>query len=104
MVNREPALKSHAQGEWRRCRSWIEAALACTPGLEKIEDVEAKIAAGAYQFWPGKRAACITEIAGFARAKALIVIHGGGDLAELVDEMEPALADFARAAGCDLIM
>jgi hypothetical protein len=34
----------------------------------------------------------------------LCIIHGGGDLAELVDAMEPALCAFARAAGCDLIM
>jgi len=97
-------LATDAQRQWRRCRPYIEAALARSPGLASIEDVEHRIASGAYQFWPGKRSACITEIAEFARAKALIVVHGGGDLSELVDKMEPALADFARAAGCDLIM
>jgi hypothetical protein len=34
----------------------------------------------------------------------LIVRHAGGDLAELLDRMEPAFCGFARAQGCDAIM
>ena len=94
-----------AQMEWLRCRHWIEAAVARSPfGLETIEDVEAAIARGAYQFWPGRGCACVTEIQNYPRKKVLCVVHGGGALDELIDEMEPALCAFARAAGCDLIM
>lgn len=93
-----------AQEEWRRCRPWIEAALAHSPGFEAIEDVERFVAEGKYQFWPGTRSAAITEIAQFAAKRVLIVQHGGGDLSELIDEMEPAFCDFARVAGCDAIM
>ena len=90
--------------EWARCRHFIESALAHSPGFEDIVDVERAIAEGRYQFWPGERCAAITEIADFPRAKMLVVLHGGGDLAELIDRMEPALCAFARAAGCDGIM
>ncbi len=93
-----------ARTEWQRCRPWIAAAIARAPGLETIDDVERMIEEGHYQFWPGERSAAITEIQLYARKKVLCVIHGGGDLTELIDEMEPALCAFARAAGCDLIM
>jgi hypothetical protein len=93
-----------AQDEWRRCRGWIEAALARSPGFETIEDVEGLIGEGKYQFWPGRHSAAITEIAQFAAKKVLIVQHGGGDLGELIDEMEPAFCAFAHAAGCEAIM
>jgi hypothetical protein len=95
---------STAASEWARCRHFIEKALARSPGFEAIEDVERAIAEGRYQFWPGRNCAAITEIADFPRAKMLIVLHGGGDLAELIDALEPALCAFARAAGCDGIM
>ncbi len=96
--------KSTAASEWARCRHFIESALAHSPGLESIDDIERGIAEGRYQFWPGENCAAITEIADFARAKMLVVLHGGGDLSELIDGMEPALCTFARAAGCDGIM
>jgi hypothetical protein len=90
--------------EWARCRPYIERALAHGPGLETIGDVERLIADGTYQFWPGVRSAAITAIQRHARKKVLAVIHGGGDLRELLDEMEPAFCAFARAAGCDAII
>ncbi len=93
-----------AAREWARCRHFIEAALGQSPGFETIEDVERLIADGRYQFWPGENCAAVTEIAEFARAKMLVVMHGGGDLIELLEEMEPALCAFARVAGCDGIM
>ena len=90
--------------EWARCRHYIEAAIAQSPGLETIEDVERLVGENRYQVWFGRNACAITEIAQYEQKKALTVVHGGGDLAELVDEMEPAMCDFARAAGCDVIM
>jgi hypothetical protein len=99
MTNETPAAR-----EWARCRPFIEAALARSPGFETIEDVERLVAEGKYQFGPGGRAAAITEIGQYAQKKVLTVVHGGGDLAELIDDMEPAMCAFARAHGCDLIM
>ena len=83
--------------EWARCRPYIEAALAHAPGLERIEDVERAIERGSYQVWFGKECCAVTEIAHYAQAKALVVVHGGGDMAELLDELEPAMCAFAGA-------
>jgi hypothetical protein len=90
--------------DWARCKPWIEAALAYSPGLEAIEDVERAIERGSYQVWFGKECCVVTEIADYARTKALVVVHGGGDMAELLDELEPATCEFARAEGCRHIM
>ena len=90
--------------EWARCKHWIEAALAHAPGLETIEDVERAIERGSYQVWFGRDCCAVTEIADYARARALVVVHGGGDMSELLDELEPAMCAFARAQGCTLIM
>lgn len=89
--------------EWARCRPFIEAALARSPGFEAIEDVERLIAESKYQFWPGRHAAVVTEIAQYPQKRVLVVQHAGGDMGELID-MEPSIAAFARVAACDAIM
>lgn len=92
------------QENWARCRPWIEAALVTSPGLETIEDVERLVADGSYQVWFGRNCAAITEIASYPSRKVMTVIHGGGDLTELLDELEPSMCAFARMQGCDAIM
>ena len=85
-----------AQSEWARCRHWIVAALAHSPGLETIEDVERLVGERVYQFWAGKRSAVITEIVEFQRTRGLMVRHAGGNMDELVS-MCPSIEEFARA-------
>lgn len=92
------------QSEWARCRTWIEAALEKSPGLETIEDVERLLSERKYSFWPGENCAVICEIAQYQQKKVLTVVHGGGDLSELIDKMEPVLCAYALSQGCDLIM
>lgn len=87
--------------EWERCRSWIVAALENSPGYETIEDVERKIAAKVYQFWPGWKCAAATCIYTYDKRKVLAVVHGGGDLEELLYDIEPKMCQFARLEGCD---
>ena len=93
-----------AADEWARCKPWIEAALAHSPGLETIADVERAIERGSYQVWFGRNCCAVTEIAHYARARALVVVHGGGDMDELLHELEPAMCAFAKNEGCTLIM
>lgn len=93
-----------AQYEWARCRPHIEAALERSPGLETIEDVERRIADGRYMFWPGRKSAAITEIVEYDRKRAMVMIHGGGDMGEMLDEMEPVICAMARLMGCSMIM
>lgn len=90
--------------EWNRCKPWIEAALETSPGFETIADVARMVDEGKYQFWPSENCAAITEIATFSQRKVLTVVHGGGDLTELLDTLEPRMCDFAKRMGCDAIM
>lgn len=85
--------------EWDRCRPWIEAALKYTLGTHTIEDVEAGIADGRYQFWAGARSAIVTEIISYPRLKALNYWLIGGDLREL-KYMERRISAWARGHGC----
>lgn len=89
------------QAEWQRCRVWIEAAVNRSPGFETIEDVEDMIASGRYQFWPAKDCAVITRIDEFRRVRALMAVHGGGNLAALRDGLVPELEKWARINGFD---
>lgn len=92
-----------ADPDWRRCRPMIEAALAHSPGYETIEDVERLIDDGTYLFWAAEQSAVVTEVSQYQRRRVLTVMHGGGDLAELLDYVEPALCVYARSIGCDAI-
>lgn len=90
---------SEDRSEWLRCRPWIEAALTYADGTHTIEDIEAGIASGRFQFWAGKRCALVTEIIEYPRLKALNFFLIGGDLGELM-QLEPQISGWARAHGC----
>lgn len=90
--------------EWNRCRPLVEAALATTYGFETIDDVERLLEEGKYGVMFGNQSVAVFEICDYQQRKVLIVQHGGGDLAELLDVMEPALCEHARLVGCDSIM
>ncbi|MBI3678487.1 MAG: hypothetical protein HY243_17910 [Proteobacteria bacterium] len=89
-----------ASTDWFRCKPWIEAALVHTHGTHAIEDIEDGIASGAYQFWCTQNSAAITEIVDYPKLKALNFFLLGGDLAELLDILEPRICAFARHKGC----
>lgn len=89
-----------SKAEWHRCRPWIEAALEYAGGTHTIEDVEAGIGAGRYQFWAGENAAIVTEIITYPRLKALHYWLIGGSLKELKD-MERRISRWAKEElGC----
>lgn len=92
------------EAEWARCRPWIEAALENQHGTYLVEDVEAEIAAGRAVFWPGRRAAVVTEFIEYPRRRALNFWLLGGDGRELVKHMRPAIEAWGAANGCDLFL
>lgn len=85
--------------DWARCRPWIEDALGYSSGTHSIGDVEAAIAAGDATFWPGRRAAMVTEILDLPGAKVLHFWLCGGELAEL-QSMRAFIEGVAIALGC----
>lgn len=73
-----------------------------------IEDVEARVEAGEFTFWPGKNAAAITEFITYPNGKALNVFAGGGEsnacLVEFLEEFEPAMCEWAKANECRWVL
>lgn len=88
---------------WDRCKGWIEAAANTAPWPETIAEIEAKLEAGTYQLWPGDNSAAVTEQCDVLGRKALLVVHGGGSLDELLNCIEPALCAVAKEMGCEVI-
>lgn len=86
---------------WARCRRWIEAALHSCP-THAIEDVEAGIASGQFQFWPEPSCAAVTEISVYPQLTVLHHWLSGGDLRALLAQ-RAAIEDWARAVGCEAI-
>jgi hypothetical protein len=97
-----------AQLEWARCRPWIEAALARSPGFEDIEDVERLVMEGQYIFFSGPDCAAICSIEVYCQKKAFVIQHAGGDpegsIREMIADLDPSMCAYANAMGCDMIM
>lgn len=90
--------------EWLRCRPWIDAALEYASGTHTIEDVEAGIADGRYQFWAGARSAIVSEVIAYPRMKVFNYWLIGGDLREL-KYMEPRITQWAKQEqGCSRVI
>lgn len=96
--------RPNAADEWTRCKAWIEDALAYDGGFHLIEDIERFISEGTAHFWPGKQSAVITQFWEFPRCKALNYWLAGGDMAELLTEMQPQIEAWGRAQGCGRII
>lgn len=90
--------------EWVRCKPWIEAAIAASPGFETIEDVERLLEREVYQLWAGKNCAAIGTFNEYESETAYCIVHGGGDLTELLDVVEPAVCAWATQSGCNVVM
>jgi hypothetical protein len=89
--------------EFERCKPWLEAALAEAGGTHTIDDIRAGIAARRYHFWPGKSSAAITEVFNFPQMRVFNVFLAGGDLEEILTDMEPDFCSFAEYLGCSQI-
>jgi hypothetical protein len=87
-----------AAQEWKRCRHWIEDAIALI-STHTIEDIEIGLVQCKYVFWPASKSAAITEIQVFPRAKHMHIFLAGGDLDEL-RSMVPMWQSWARFNGC----
>lgn len=89
------------EGEWARCRPWLEAALEYDGGFHGLADVRAAVEAGEAHFWPGVRSAVVTQFWDFPRLKAIHYWLAGGELDEIVEQMQPTINAWGRAHGCE---
>jgi hypothetical protein len=106
VTNRSVSLAPVGQHDdhWAFAKPFIEAALRAVPPMETLVDIERKIGSGHYQLWLAGNSAAITSVDIYPQKKVLSVVHGGGNLGELVDQLEPTLCAHAVALGCSSIM
>jgi hypothetical protein len=90
--------------EWERCKGWIEAALSYGGDTHSIDDVWSEIEHGKATFWPGKRAAVVTEFFNYPRKRALNFWLLGGDPVELIKRMRPDIEAWGQANGATLFL
>lgn len=100
----QAAYKPDDKAEWYRCKPWIEAALQYAEGTHTIEDIENGIEAGTFQFFCSRNSAVVTEILNYPRKKVLNYFLIGGDLDELIKEIEPPVSAWAKTEGCSLVV
>lgn len=93
-----------AAEEWARCKQYIKDALEYAQGTHSIEDIEEGIEKGQFQFWPGVNCAAITEVITYPRKRVLNFFLLGGDLDELLNDMEPVICEWAKFVGCQGVM
>lgn len=84
--------------------AFIEEALEHAGGTHTLEDVLQGILEGQYQFWPGERSACVTEIVQHPRKKVFVFWLMGGDLVEAMERIEPQARAWAETQGCTMFL
>lgn len=85
--------------ELYRCREWIEGALEYSGGTHTFEDVCASILQGRMQLWPAPKGCAVTEIVAYPRKQVLHVFLAGGEMQQILDMIESAVA-WGKAQGC----
>lgn len=80
-------------------RKHIEAALEYGGGTHTFDDVAAMILDGRLQLWPGPRGCAVTEIISYPRKKVLHCFLAGGEMDQILDMIESAIA-WGKTQGC----
>jgi len=88
--------------EIERCRPWIEAALAHGGDTHTFQDIVDGIMSGHMQLWPAPKGCAVTQIVVYPRKKALHLFLAGGELDQLLDMTESAMA-WGRGQGCSVM-
>lgn len=81
------------------CRPWIEDALEYSGGTHTFEDVAERILDGRLQLWPADRGCAVTELVVYPKKKVLHVFLAGGEMDQIVDMIESAIA-WGKTQGC----
>lgn len=81
-------------------RKLFDKALLIGGQTHTIDDIEAGIAGGFYQFWEADDCCAVTEIVPYPRAKKLHVFLAAGDFNSICEKLLPQAKAFAEKNGC----
>jgi hypothetical protein len=95
--------EQHITAELRRCRPFIEGALCYCGGTHEWDDIVYLVRRRLAQFWPGERAALVTEVINTPCQRYLNIWLVGGELEEIL-AIEPHIINFAREQGCTRVI
>lgn len=88
--------------ELTRCRSWIEAALEYTRGSHVWDDIVAGVYAGQFHLFAKPRGCVVLEIRQYPRKREMNVFLAGGELGEIIGNIDE-LDAIARGAGAEAL-
>jgi len=88
--------------EFKRCESYIQAAIDYTHDTFVLQDVVDGMAFGDFQLWPGSKSAVITQIVQYPQKKVIHVFLAGGDMDE-VKQLEEDLSIWGKYQGCQAV-
>ena len=83
----------------KKCKQWIEDALAYCDGTHTWEDILKGISSGAMQLWPAPRGCIVTEIVVYPKKKVINIFLAGGELDQILD-MDSDVGRWAKHQGC----
>lgn len=89
--------------QFERCAPWLQDALDRDAGTHDLDDVWDLIACGSAQLWPTPNGVMVTIIEPYPKATALRGWLAGGNLDD-IRKSEPVIRDWAKGAGCDLVV
>ena len=92
--------------ELKRCRGWIENALAQNGKTHSFEDIVRELIEKRMQFWSGQNGCAITEIIKYPNDKEMNVFLYGGKIGSGIKQLEMmkgSLFQFGRDNGCTKI-
>jgi hypothetical protein len=89
--------------EWERCAPWLQDALDAAGNWFALEDVKKVVLEGKAYFYPGMKAALVTEVRIYPRKRIYNCWLAGGDLEEIKKAFVPTIRMQAKKLQCDLI-
>lgn len=84
----------------RNLRALFDRALLFGGNTHTIDDIEAGIAQGFFQFWEADDCCAVTEILPYPRCKKLHIFIAAGNFQSICDKLLPQAKAFAKENGC----
>jgi len=85
--------------DFERYAHHLVRALEHAPDTHTLQDLRDGVATGAFQLWPGRDSAILTQVQVYPRRKVLCIYLAAGHLDELRNLLSDVLA-WARELGC----